>query len=115
MIGKAATRLRLFLYGRKYENSSLCSQFKLCAYKSGSPLDCRGSGRKRSFFCEFNINQMASDVLRALLLQEGDVYAFSCYIWNIAYVLRLAEDIKKAEPEAVISWEARRFPFVSKV
>ena len=54
-------------------------------------------------FCEFNINQMASDVLRALLLQEGDVYAFSCYIWNIAYVLRLAEDIKKAEPEAVIT------------
>ena len=46
-------------------------------------------------FCEFNINQMASDVLRALLLQEGDVYAFSCYIWNIAYVLRLAEDIKR--------------------
>lgn len=49
-------------------------------------------------FAEYNINQDPHDVLRDLLSRDASIVGFSCYIWNIGYVLRLAEDIKLARP-----------------
>lgn len=51
---------------------------------------------------EFNINQHMHHVLEELLREKPDVAAFSCYIWNISFVLRLAEDIKMLIPNIKI-------------
>lgn len=47
---------------------------------------------------EFTINDLMETVLSSIYLERADVVAFSCYIWNIAYILRLAEDLKKVSP-----------------
>ncbi len=57
----------------------------------------------RAAFLEYNINQDQHDVLRALLEQKADAYLFSCYIWNIAFVLRVAEDLKRAQSQVKIA------------
>ncbi len=51
---------------------------------------------------EFTINEKINNILSTLLFDHADVYAFSCYIWNIEYVLKLASDIKKVKPCAKI-------------
>lgn len=47
---------------------------------------------------EYTINQVLSDVLSDLYRKKPDVIGFSCYIWNISYILELAEEIKKLLP-----------------
>lgn len=49
-------------------------------------------------FCEYNINQPAQDILYDLLQKKPEVVCFSCYIWNIGMVLRIAEDLKRIDP-----------------
>ena len=44
---------------------------------------------------EFTINEHNSDILREIIIMNADIIAFSCYIWNIEQVLKLASDIKK--------------------
>lgn len=51
---------------------------------------------------EFTINDIMDNVLMDIYAQKADVIAFSCYIWNIPYVLRLTEDIRKICPEVKI-------------
>lgn len=51
---------------------------------------------------EYNINQLSGHVFAQLIKQMPDVLCFSCYIWNISYVLNLAQDIKKALPDCKI-------------
>lgn len=51
---------------------------------------------------EFTINENSDSVLSSIFLEQADAVAFSCYIWNITYVLKVAEDLKKISPETVI-------------
>ena len=51
---------------------------------------------------EFTINEHNSDILRAVITINADVIAFSCYIWNIEQILKLASDIKKINKEIKI-------------
>ncbi|RQW77078.1 MAG: DUF4080 domain-containing protein [Geobacter sp.] len=51
---------------------------------------------------EFTINQPKDEVLRAVIAEEADMVAFSCYIWNIEAILRLASDLKKVMPRTFI-------------
>ncbi|HEX3028675.1 MAG TPA: B12-binding domain-containing radical SAM protein [Clostridia bacterium] len=51
---------------------------------------------------EFTINENPDTVLSSIFLEQADAVAFSCYIWNITYVLKVAEDLKKISPETVI-------------
>lgn len=51
---------------------------------------------------EFTVHEPHDHVLHTLVAAEADVYAFSCYIWNIQQTLRLADDLKKVVPEALI-------------
>lgn len=44
---------------------------------------------------EFNINQLSEAVLDDLFVLNADVYMFSCYIWNIEFILKIASDLKK--------------------
>lgn len=51
---------------------------------------------------EFSINDNISNILKKLYRTEADIYGFSCYIWNISFVLSLCSSLKKIIPEAVI-------------
>lgn len=51
---------------------------------------------------EYSINDNLLSVERDIILSKPDILAFSCYIWNIEFVTKLASDIKKALPELII-------------
>jgi radical SAM superfamily enzyme YgiQ (UPF0313 family) len=51
---------------------------------------------------EFSINDSLSNVLKDVYHANTDIYAFSCYIWNIDMVLKLCSSLKKLNPDAVI-------------
>ena len=51
---------------------------------------------------ESHINQPFDRVLRDLAMTRSEAYGFSCYIWNISYVLRLCRALKRARPEACV-------------
>ena len=53
-------------------------------------------------FSEFTINEPLDNVLRKLYAADCDAYGFSCYIWNIEYILKLAKLLKKIRPERKI-------------
>jgi anaerobic magnesium-protoporphyrin IX monomethyl ester cyclase len=56
----------------------------------------------QSVIREFTVNEHRSTVLRELAAQKADVVAFSCYIWNIEAITRLASDLKKLRPETLL-------------
>ena len=51
---------------------------------------------------EYTINNQMELILEDIYRRKPDVAAFSCYIWNIAYVLDLVRDIHKVLPETDI-------------
>ncbi len=53
-------------------------------------------------FCEFHVNRQIQDVVRTIYYKQPEVIGFSCYIWNIEYVLKLAKDIKTIMPNVRI-------------
>lgn len=52
--------------------------------------------------CEYTINNQMEKILGDLYRKKPDIAAFSCYIWNIAYVRRLLTDLKKVLPKVQI-------------
>lgn len=54
------------------------------------------------FIAEYTINQDPDFILREIYEQEPDVVCFSCYIWNIGFILTIAENLKKILPQVVI-------------
>lgn len=55
-----------------------------------------------SEFMEFNINLDMTGVLSEIINKSPDIIGFSCYIWNIEYILKLCEDIKLIKPDTII-------------
>ncbi|MCX7794901.1 MAG: B12-binding domain-containing radical SAM protein [bacterium] len=53
-------------------------------------------------FLEFNINQDLNDILFRIVEENPKYIAISVYIWNVPYVKRLIEGIKKALKDAKI-------------
>ncbi len=51
---------------------------------------------------EFTINDNMDSVLANIYRESPDVIAFSCYIWNISYTTKVAENIKKLLPDSKI-------------
>lgn len=49
---------------------------------------------------EYTINQQMETILQDLYRRKPDFVGFSCYIWNIVYVMALIKDIKKIMPKA---------------
>lgn len=65
---------------------------------------------------EYTINQERDLVLGDLYLEEPDVVCFSCYIWNISFVMDVAENLHQVLPEAKlwaggpeVSYDAKTF------
>lgn len=48
-------------------------------------------------FKEYTINNNLDLVVSDIFLQRPEMVAFSCYIWNIEYVLKIASTLKKAD------------------
>lgn len=75
---------------------------------------------------EYTVNHLREEILQGIYRRSPKVVAFSCYIWNIRYVLDLAADLRKILPGVLIvlggpevSYDAPRvlehYPFVDLV
>lgn len=65
---------------------------------------------------EFSINDRVENILEGIIEEKPNVVAFSCYIWNMEFVNRLAELIKLVDPNIEIlyggpevSYEGKEF------
>ena len=51
---------------------------------------------------EFSINDRVPAIVDAIFRARPDAVGFSCYIWNIGHVLKIASTVKKVLPECFI-------------
>ena len=51
---------------------------------------------------ESTINNRIDDIVADIFNLDADVAGFSCYIWNIEYVKKIAENLKKIKPQLKI-------------
>ncbi|MBT9777459.1 DUF4080 domain-containing protein [Clostridium sp. MCC353] len=51
---------------------------------------------------EYTINHRMESILKDIYQRRPDVVGFSCYIWNISYVLELVRDLHKVLPDTDI-------------
>lgn len=75
----------------KYVHTNIAVRY-ISRYCQSKGIDCD--------FCEFTINEPQNNVLAKLYEMDCHTYGFSCYIWNIDYVLRICQNLKKLKPDA---------------
>jgi anaerobic magnesium-protoporphyrin IX monomethyl ester cyclase len=51
---------------------------------------------------EFTINERLESILPRIVAEDADIIAFSCYIWNIEQILKLAAELKLVNPGCYI-------------
>lgn len=80
----------------KYIHSSLAAWYLLSGLKEYSKSEISA--------CVFEgtINEKISDILGRIVERTPDIIGFSCYIWNIGVVKKLAREIKRLKPETVV-------------
>ena len=68
---------------------------------------------------EYTINQQKDEILRDIFLKKPEVLCFSCYLWNLEYVVAIAQEYHKLCPDTPmwlggpeVSYETR--PFLEK-
>ena len=49
---------------------------------------------------EYTINHQMDLILQDIYRRKPDFIGFSCYIWNISYIMEIVLDVKKVLPEA---------------
>ncbi len=77
----------------KYIHSNLAIRsLRDYAASRGIELECQ----------EFTINQRAEQILRALYESQPQVIGFSCYIWNIELIRRLAHELRVLLPDTFL-------------
>ncbi len=74
----------------KYPHTNLAVRL-LCAEAQKAGLPCG--------FVEHTINNDAESVITDVLSRAPRVAAFSCYIWNIRFILSVSKGLKSARPE----------------
>ena len=64
---------------------------------------------------EYTINHQMDLILQDIYRRKPDFIGFSCYIWNISYVMEIVRDVKKVLPEveiwlggAEVSYDAKK-------
>ncbi len=108
-------KILLTAINAKYIHSNL-AVYDLRAYA--------GEYKSEIALAEFTINQRTEYILSEIYKMRPDVLCFSCYIWNISYVRRIAEEFHKICEEVPIwlggpevSYESEMFlrdnPFVA--
>lgn len=103
--------MKVVLFGLNGSYSHTCLALRCLR----APLEAAGY---EVVLCEYNLRDMTSSVLSALVAESADVYSFSCYIWNIASMLDIAADLHALLPGARIvfggpevSFGCERFDF----
>lgn len=61
-----------------------------------------GEYEKNIEICEYTINHRKEEILSRLYEKKPEIIGFSCYLWNIEYILDIAKDLKKVLPGLVI-------------
>ncbi len=61
-----------------------------------------GKYEKDIELAEYTINHQKEDILAGIYMKKPDIVGFSCYIWNIEYILDVAENLKKVCPQVKI-------------
>lgn len=89
-------KILLTAINSKYIHSNL-AVYSLKAYH-----DMRSEEKNTVEIAEYTINQHFDEILKSIYLKKPQVIAFSCYIWNIEYVYRLAAELKKLLPQTDI-------------
>ncbi|MBO3367739.1 B12-binding domain-containing radical SAM protein [Clostridium perfringens] len=100
-------KILLTAINSKYIHSNLAVRYLKAFIKD---LDFQGDIK------EFSINDRVENILEGIIEEKPDVVAFSCYIWNMEFVNRLAELIKLVDPNIEIlyggpevSYEGKEF------
>ncbi len=90
---KSNIKAMMVAINAKYVHTNIAVRYisRFCQKKG---LDCD--------FCEFTINEPQNNVLAKLYEINCNVYGFSCYIWNIDYVLEICQNLKILKPESKI-------------
>ena len=97
-------RVLLAAVNAKYIHTSL-SVRSLKAYVRDYDVD----------FMEFTINENPGEVLKRIYSYGADIVAFSCYIWNIGFILRIAGSLKKIAPDIKIIFGGPEVSFDSEM
>jgi anaerobic magnesium-protoporphyrin IX monomethyl ester cyclase len=63
---------------------------------------CGGIAGTSCVIRELTIHEHPDRLLRRLVADAADLYGFSCYIWNVEQTLKLATDLKRVRPDAVV-------------
>jgi len=63
---------------------------------------CENLGLKNIGVIEVNINDTVNEIAGRIFKSKADIAAFSCYIWNIDYVVKIAGMLKKLIPHIKI-------------
>lgn len=77
----------------KYIHSNL-AVYSLCSYAANQGESVE--------YAEYTINHQEEDILAGIYKKKPEIIAFSCYIWNIAIIDRVAAELKKVLPECEI-------------
>lgn len=87
-------KISLCTLNAKFIHSSLALRYlqAICSQIAGLDSNIR----------EFTINQLLSEIMAEIYLEQPDVLCFSCYIWNIKPIREICRDYKKVAPETVI-------------
>ncbi len=62
---------------------------------------CLEKGIKTTYL-EHSVNEPFRELIKAVLHCQSDVYAFSCYLWNIELIKKICVDLKQMRPECEI-------------
>ncbi len=81
----------------KYIHASLAASYLLAALREKLPVDEFSVGS-----VEGTINEPKDAVYHRIADEAPDAVGFSCYIWNIEFVLSLAERLKKEHPGTAV-------------
>ena len=66
------------------------------------PSDALGKQKLSVELGEYTINNQMGDILKDIYLRKPDMVGFSCYIWNISWVMELVRDLPLVLPEVEI-------------
>lgn len=89
-------KLLLVAINAKYIHSNL-AVYDLRAY-----ANAYRKGKSQIEIMEYTINHQVDDILEGIYKAKPDVLCFSCYIWNMNYVLELMEEFHKLCPHVPI-------------
>ncbi len=85
-------KLVFLALGAQYMHTNLAARSLAAVAKAVDGIDVK--------LLEYTINHKSEEVLRSLYAENGDVYFFSCYIWNVDMMCELGRDLRAVKPSA---------------